>query len=102
MDTLLPVAEAVISGAVDSVENFVINIAERLPKFGQPKERFPCMNGKVGGLGNHVRPHAGTQDGAFGGAPPAAVLPAPCLGLCEHLETGAHSLCLLLHTVKDV
>lgn len=47
MDKVLPVAEAVLMGTVDSIENFAINIRDKLPKFGQQQDRFPCMNGKV-------------------------------------------------------
>lgn len=43
----MPVAEAVFMGAVDSVENFAINIRDKLPKWGQKQDPFPCMDGKV-------------------------------------------------------
>jgi hypothetical protein len=47
MDKIMPVAEAVFMGAVDSVENFAINIRDKLPKWGQNQDPFPCMDGKV-------------------------------------------------------
>ena len=49
MDKILPIAEAVLMGSVDSFENFAINIRDKLPKFGQQKDPFPCMDGKVSG-----------------------------------------------------
>lgn len=95
MDTILPVAEAVISGAVDSVENLLINVAERLPKFGQPKERFPCMDGKVGGLGGLCAPACRPPGRFFWRGSTRRIAP-------QALPWTLHSCCRLLHTVKDV
>lgn len=48
MDHILPVVEAVLAGTFDSIENCVINLSSKLPRFGggQQKQQ-PCLNGKV-------------------------------------------------------
>lgn len=47
MDRVLPVAEAVLMGTVDSIENFAINIRDKLPRFGKQQEQPECLSGKV-------------------------------------------------------
>ena len=44
----MPIVQAVGSGAVDSVENFFINVGSKLPFMnGRRKELDQCLNGKV-------------------------------------------------------
>lgn len=56
MDRVLPIAEAVLMGTVDSIENFAINLRDKLPRLGQQQDPFPCMDGKVGWFKMLVRP----------------------------------------------
>lgn len=48
MEKVLPIVQAVGSGAVDSMENFFINVGSKLPFLpGRRKELDTCLDGKV-------------------------------------------------------
>lgn len=57
MDRVLPVAEAVLMGTVDSIENFAINIRDKLPRFGKQQEQPECLSGKVSHCYRYITQH---------------------------------------------
>jgi len=71
-------------GTVDSIENFAINIRDKLPRFGKQQEQPECLSGKVRFL---VLVHHHFQHGsiAYTFLSPAAVAGQPLTG-CPRCE----------------